>query len=943
MQSSKHAQLLRSSALTKFNLHKAVRSACIAGGAAAAMFASAGSFAAASDDASDQALSEVVVTGSRIGRTDLDTPSPVQVVTAEDIANSGYTSVSDVLHALTANGEGNLNQGFSGAFAAGASGVSLRNMTVDATLVLIDGHRMANYPISDDGERSFVDVANLPLSAIDHVEVLKDGASAIYGSDAIAGVVNIILKKSFVGAEVVADGGTSAYHDASNVHFAATFGVGDLDADGRNSFVSIEYRHEQSLSLDNRSPYNNFDLYDKYLSLSPGNPPPTAAGIVQPGAAFPFANTLQGMVGQYNPADPAMVTNYKSLSACPHPTAGGAATFGGCEYNIANYYQIQPETTNFNILLRHTQEFGGGWSGTFTGSLFDSMAQQLNPPSTANVFQASLGGVFNSTDPTANPILLPVGNKNNPYAANPAWLAYTFGDVGAQDTETNTRMWRAVFDLKGNVAGVDLDASIGYIRGLTYLTYRNFVTVSGLEDVIAANDYYIGANSDLNSPSVYNTLAPSTHSVASSQLQYLELSGTRTIFQLPGGPLGVAVGFGARHEGQDDPGQPDTINGDVLGLGTTFIHGYDTNENVFAEIDAPIFKSLEVDLADRYDNYNIVGGAQTPKVGIKFKPLDQITFRGTWARGFRAPGPGEFGNSGVTFFTSIPSDPDRCTITHLPTDCGSGTGAGVVAGSRALQAEKSDSYSLGIVLQPIRQISFAIDWWRIRRTGEITADFGNAVFLRGPVQAAYPTLPGPIIGIAGPYANLGSDTPTGIDFELHGKYELLVGQIGVDATYTHLISQKICSAPDDPSSCVYVDGTHGPSGISGDTGTPRNRSVVTVDYGVAGFEGGVTMNYVSGYVNTDPTLGVTGPQAGGTGCLNAWYTPCYIGSFTDWDLFARYDITKHFNVNAHVLNAFDAKAPFDPQAAYGTRNYNNAFAQQGAIGPFFELGVKWTL
>jgi iron complex outermembrane receptor protein len=938
MESSTGKRHVRSRPSSRFAVRTAIRSACLAGSAAAAVFASSGSYAAASDDTSDTALTEVVVTGSRIGRIDLDTPSPVQVVTAEDIANSGYTSVQDVLHALTANGQGNLNQSFGGAFAAGAAGVSLRNMTVDATLVLIDGHRMANYPISDDGQRSFVDVANLPLSVIDHVEVLKDGASAIYGSDAIAGVVNIILKKQFVGAEVSADAGTSAYHDATTEHFTATFGTGDLAVDGHNTYLNLEYRHEQSLSLNARSPYNNFDYYDKY-----GPDAPTAFGVVQPGSAFPFTNTLQGMVGAYNPANPANPTAFQSLSKCPDPNVSGGATLGGCAYNYSLFQQIQPQTSNINVLLRHTQEFGAGWSGTVTASMFESKAEQVNAPSSASTYQASTGGAFNSTDPTANPILIPIGNVNNPYPGNPAWLAYLFGDVGAQHTLTDTRMYRFVTDIKGSFAGFDMDASIGVVRGLTHLTYENYVTVSGLNDVLANDTYHIGATSDLNTQAVYNTLAPTTRSVASSQLQYIELNVTRSLFQLPGGPLGWAFGVGGRHDGQSDPGQPDTINGDVLGLGTTFIQGLETNENVYTEFDAPIYKWLEIDAADRYDNYAGVGGANTPKVGIEFKPLDQVKFRGTYARGFRAPGPGERGNSGVTFFTAEGTDDARCPTTGLPADCGSGQIAGVVAGNPALKPEKSDSYTLGIVLQPLRQVSISLDWWRIRRTGEILADFSNPIVVRGPVQAAYPGIPGPEIEILGPYQNLGVDEPTGADLEIHAKMDLAVGQLGFDGTFTHLISQKICSAPDDPSTCVYVDGTHGPSGISGDTGTPRNHMVATASYTLQGFEAGITSNYVSGYVNDDPTIGATGPQTGGTGCLNAWYTKCYISSFTDFDLFGRYQITKQLNLDAHVLNAFNAKAPFDPQAAYGTRNYNNAFAAQGAIGPFFELGIKWTL
>src|SRR5580658_9106743 len=186
----------RGRVFTILDLRRAVRIACLAGSVTAALFASKTTFAAASDaDESSTQLQEVIVTGSHLLRTDTETSSPVQVLTAEEIHQSGYTSTQQVLNDLTANGQGTLSQSFSGAFAEGASGIALRGLNVGDTLVLIDGHRTAPYPIGDDGYRSFVDVANLPFDAIERIEVLKDGASAIYSSDAIAGVVNIIMKK----------------------------------------------------------------------------------------------------------------------------------------------------------------------------------------------------------------------------------------------------------------------------------------------------------------------------------------------------------------------------------------------------------------------------------------------------------------------------------------------------------------------------------------------------------------------------------------------------------------------------------------------------------------------------------------------------------------------------------------------------------------------------
>ncbi|HTY93219.1 MAG TPA: TonB-dependent receptor [Steroidobacteraceae bacterium] len=869
-------------------------------------------------------LQEVVVTGSRILRQDTNTPSPVQILTADDIARSGFTSTSDLLHALTSNGEGNLNQSFNGAFAAGASGISLRGMTVDATLVLIDGHRMANYPISDDGQRSFVDVASLPMSAIDHIEVLKDGASAVYGSDALAGVVNIILKKQITGLELVADGGTSAHNDGANEHFAATYGFGDLTSDGHNTYLSLEWRHQDALPLTHRPAYANFDYASIY-----GPAAPTAFGIIQPGAAYPFQYTANGMILPYIPAGDGTTPTAGTVASFVTPCTTGGTPLTGCEFNHAAYLQIEPETSNYNVLLRHTMNLSSNWTAQFTASLFGSKAEQATAPSyTLNVWPALTGGV-NAEDPAAQPILLPVGNPNNPYPNNAAWLAYSFADVGAQRALTDTRMYRLVADLNGEIAGWTVSASVGAVRGLTYLTYENYVTLTGLEAVIANNSYVIGGN---NSAAVYNTLAPTTHSIDSTQLQYLDVSGTRPLFDLPGGPLSIAIGGGARHDGQDVPGQPGSLVGNVIGVGTTYIHGTDTSENVYVELDAPIIKSLEVDLAGRFDNYATVGTATTPKAGFKWQPLQQIMLRGTYSRGFRAPGPGERGNSGVTFFSATPSDPARCPFTNLPDDCGSGSGSAVVQGTPSLKPEHSTNYTAGIVLTPIREISLSVDWWEIRRSGEIISDFADGNFVRGPVQPAYPDLPGPIVSYVAPYRNLGVDMPKGIDYELHVKYPIGPGTAAFDAYYSHLISQEICQSS-DPSTCADVAGTHGSSGISGDTGTPADKASATLAYTVGPGELGITMNYVSDMANVDPTLS---PD-----CLNSWYTACKISSFTDFDLFGHYDINDKLTVSFHVLNLFDRGAPFDPQAGYGQDNYNTAFAQQGAIGRFFELGFKW--
>lgn len=871
-----------------------------------------------------ETIEKIVVTGSAILRTDTETPSPLQIISREEIDRSGHTTVQEVLYSLTANGQGNLNQSFGFAFAAGAAGVALRGLTVGATLVLIDGHRMAAYPISDDGQRSFVDVANIPLAIVERIEVLKDGASAVYGSDAIAGVVNIILKKQFVGSEVSAEYGVSAKNDGAIAHFSGTTGWGDLGKDGHNTYFNIEYRHTNAISLASRPAYANFNYAQAW-----GPNAPVAPGVVQPGSAFPFAANHYGMVAQFDPTNPATPLGYQQLPGCANPSP-----LGGCAYDIAQYYQVQPETSNVNVFVRHTLDLGSGWRGTFSGSVFNSRAEQLGPPlSTLFAWATPSGSLVNNGDPTAQPILLPVGNVNNPYPNNPAWLAYLFGDVGPTRIETDTGMYRFVADVHGAMGEWDVDTSVGFINGITNLTYRNFVSYSALAGLIAGNQYGIGASAGLNSTSVYQTLAPTTHATATSNLQYLEVGANRDLMQLSGGPLSIALGAGVRHAGQNFPGQPGFLSGDIIGGTAVYIHGSETSQTLHAEIAAPLLKSVEADAAIRYDNYPATGSKLTPKIGMKWRPAEMLVLRGTYGTGFRAPGPGERGNSGVGYGFALPTDPLRCPVTGQPSDCGGGLVAGSVTGNPALKPETSENYTLGMVFQPVRQASVTVDWFKIRRSNEIIADFYNPVIVRGPVQAAYPTLPGPIVAEIGPYQNLNLDALSGFDIDLQSKFKLGdFGTVSLVATYTHLIRQMVCSPG---SGCVDVAGTHGPTGVSGDTGTPRNRGRATLAFSRGPTTVGATVNYVSGYANTDPLFG---PDSG---CLNPWYTPCKIGSFTDVDIFGQYRFSRQLEVNAHIMNAFNRAAPFDPQAAYGTRNYNNAFAQPGAIGRFCQFGLKY--
>ncbi|HEY2404260.1 MAG TPA: TonB-dependent receptor plug domain-containing protein, partial [Steroidobacteraceae bacterium] len=198
-------------------------------------------------------LSTVSVTGTRLKRTDIHISSPLQVISRGDIEASGNSTLSDVVRSITADNNGSISLGNVSGFAQGSSGISLRGLAVNATLVLINGRRMTSYGLADDGQRTFVNLSAIPLDIVDRIEILRDGGSAIYGSDAIAGVVNIIFRERFEGVSLNASYATTEYGDGKTPRASLTAGLGDLDSNRYNVFFNIEASNHGSLYASTRS------------------------------------------------------------------------------------------------------------------------------------------------------------------------------------------------------------------------------------------------------------------------------------------------------------------------------------------------------------------------------------------------------------------------------------------------------------------------------------------------------------------------------------------------------------------------------------------------------------------------------------------------------------------------------------------------------------------
>ncbi|MFT5960629.1 MAG: iron complex outermembrane receptor protein, partial [Burkholderiaceae bacterium] len=200
------------------------------------------------------ATQRVEVTGSNIRRAQAETASAVQILSRTDIEKSGKASVAELLQSLAVDNQGSVPTTFGNGFAAGASGISLRGLGTASTLVLVNGRRVAPYGLADDGQKVFADLNLIPLEAVERVEILKDGASAIYGSDAIAGVVNVILRKDYKGTTAkISYGQTASYGDGKDVRATITHGFGDIDTDKYNVLLNFEYGNKGDAYYRDRS------------------------------------------------------------------------------------------------------------------------------------------------------------------------------------------------------------------------------------------------------------------------------------------------------------------------------------------------------------------------------------------------------------------------------------------------------------------------------------------------------------------------------------------------------------------------------------------------------------------------------------------------------------------------------------------------------------------
>ncbi|WP_419808246.1 TonB-dependent receptor domain-containing protein [Sphingomonas sp.] len=972
---------------------------------------------------SDQgADGDVVVTGSLLRRTSTETPSPVTVLTSENLSRAGITTAADAIRSISADSAGSIGTGFQTGFSAGGSAVSLRGLGVSSTLVLVDGLRSTNFPINDDGHNAYVDLNSIPFSLIDRIEVLKDGASSTYGADAIGGVVNLILKKTFVGVAGQVEGGIAERGDASRYRANLTAGIGDYEANGWNVYINGEYQRDGRVSNNSRGfPYNTQDL--RAIGGNDNNTADSGLTVNTPtayvvrttqtdlnnpltGGTAPIADgTYVDATGKTQP-----YSNYSTLglSNCARPTytvTTGGARGVGCPYDLTDLYrQIQPlqERYSFNgrVSVRINDEIEAYATGSFSRSYvsitsaFPSGVRQTQPFGGSPLVASSNPGIVLPVYVCAAGINCATAadrqlNPNNPYAAanaltpnqGAARIYYLFGDIAGGSERTND-VYRGTAGLTGRFGDkVNWRVEGVYARDNLEITQHGLLNIVALRQVINTGAYNF-VNPAANTQAVRDFLAPDKTTPSHSELYSIDASIAAELAQLAGGPLQLAVGGQARREKLENNNQNAAL--DTYALTTSSAFGAHTVVAGYAELDAPLLTSLDLNLSGRYDHYSEGYGRFSPKIGVKFTPIRQFAIRGTYSQGFRAPTFAEAGpRSQYAGFVTI-TPPAGFVTQHGGAAAGNpynfqySVGRGF-AGNPNLEPERSRSFTLGGIFQPVRWFSATVDYYNVKKTNLIAngplagaainayySVAGNAYPSAAAASAAgcaavaavgagyscnlidgvdplFPNALPRVLIVNAPFVNVNSDTTEGLDFSATLNAPIFGGAkftSRVEATYIIRYDR------DTANGVQRFAGSFGPYDLSSGNGTPRVRGnwQNTLDFGSYAIS--ATTYYVGrikevatdqGNLSTACTANLYKVAASAPG-YNAF---CYVNSFINVDLNQTFRVNDKFSFTFNVLNLLDARAPVAPAAYASAPNFLTTWHYAGLIGRQFRAGAAF--
>ncbi len=755
--------------------------------AAALAFGTTGITANAQTPPNQPAAKErIEVTGSNIKRVEGESSLPVTVITREEIDKSGATNAVELLQLLSSNASVGsvLSSSTIGATTFSAQTANLRGLTGSRTLVLINGKRVNGFAGEVNGVQG-VNLSVIPFAAIERVEVLKDGASAVYGSDAIAGVINFIMRSDYRGAEVTAWYGEPTRNGGGKQEkYSAAAGFGDLNTNRYNVFISASYEHQHPLDQKDR----NFS---------------NTAYIPSIGYNTLSSNTFPGRVTNGGIGTPGGTKN----------CTGGYSTFfadlGNCFFDPAGEPGVEsiPDTKDSNFFGQVKFQLNNNWQ-LYGTALYGKNENHfiIQPVPISNLFSYGPSGDIPATVtvspgtpfyPTADAIAAGVNGQ----VLNVRYRAALNGNRDTLDTNDG---YQFVGGIKGAWGNWDTDFSYTYAQGKTKEVLNGGFPLYSLALPLlnGGTVNLFGPNTDAIAQQVKNTnfVGETFHGTSTNEGFQGKISSE--LWQMANGPLALAIGADYRKEKLNQFYNPVLSTGDVSGYGGTFndVNASRDDTAFYGEVNIPLLKTLEANVAIRTDNYSDFGRTNNPKASLRWQPTRDVLFRASYGTGFLAPSLYQlFVPQTASVTAPGVSDPIRCPVTHdTGLDCNTQFGI-TFGGNPNLKPEESENATFGVVFEPTNALSVSADYFKIRLNNVITngipyptvlADldqFGGLV-TRGPADPNFPGLPGRITNILQTNINLGAVHIEGVDLEAHYKWPRMSwGRFRFDITGTYYI------------------------------------------------------------------------------------------------------------------------------------------------------------
>jgi iron complex outermembrane receptor protein len=875
-------------------------------------------------------MNRVEVTGSSIKRLATENALPLTTYKAEELEAQGLTTMSEVATSLVT---GSTNEPVGGG--GGGTMINMRGLNTNRTLVLLNGRRLPNEAIG----ASSVNVDVVPMSAVERVEVLRDGASSIYGTDAIAGVVNFITRRSYTGAKVVAGYVDPERHGGGQQpRISIIGGKGDLQKDGWNVYAALDSQKRRSLLQKDRP--NIWDP-DTIASLGGSVFTTNTSGSSSAPANFTVYNNGKATSTTGNPYwATGCKSNYNTQYSLASTKTSGSGT-KTCILDPTLYPQLLPESMQTTLMTKASLRHGDGSILSVELLTTESYIDALNPP---QVFGAQTD--YDKLNPgVRKPLFIhssskwyPGGSGGVPAVAGVTGqdlaLTWSMDELGPAATDDRQNTHRVVVNDEGVINGWD------YRLGFNASMSRR--RVGWKSGFVSTPELYAGVENGILNPfgqqdeagqAYLDRISMDGKTYRSARVRYFgpDFNLSRSLMELSGGSLAVAVGGDLHREMYEDSVDmmANLVTYKVSGSPGAHPSGARTVAGLYAEVDAPITKTLDLTGAVRVDRFSDFGSTINPKVSVRWEPHKQVMVRATASTGFRAPTlPELYGTARVkTASTNRWDDPLLCpSATPSQANTGSvttdpryaslnldpatvcNTQLTTLTGANPdLDPEKSRTLTAGIVIEPVRNAMISFDFWDIRMKGTIAQITEDTIFENlDKYQDLFVRLPdGRLDYVVVTRMNMGGLHTQGIDAAFNYAIPTAsMGKFGIalDGTYVRKYEgQNDEGGPWEDS--VGRPGALATGSTSANTYVFRWRHNLRLSWKYGNFGAQLTQQYTSHYIDTNalPT------QKPGQPFYNV------ISPYKLYNLSTNYKFSEHLKLNFGVNNLFDVDPPLSNQ------------------------------